>query len=243
MKTFSFSSTTAFVLSMFLGCGVAFSQNPDHAVEIKATTTVSPKALESFQILKEGNERFVSGASSHERQDQQRVKDLVKGQHPKAIVVGCSDSRVSPEIVFDQGLGDLFTIRTAGNVMSDYEEGSIEYAVEHLHTPLVVVMGHLGCGAIQALLDHADDKDEDLAQSTAHVTRIIEKLKSEVEEQEVLHTAGKNSELAVFANVKNGVKQLRDSDPILKEAYEKGEINIIGAVYHIETGEVEYLDF
>lgn len=246
MKSFSFYSTTGIILSMLL-CGSAVSSqnstfNPDRKVEMIVETSPS-KATESLQILKDGNKRFLSGVSTHERQDQERVKDLSKGQNPKCIIVSCSDSRVPPEIVFDQGLGDIFSIRTAGNVMSDYEEGSIEYAVEHLHTPLVVVMGHLGCGAIQALLDHADDLDGDLEKSADHVSKIIRKLKSEEEEQEVLKTAGKNSSLAVVANVMNGVKQLRESDPILEEAYHKGEINIVGAVYHIESGEVEFLDF
>lgn len=245
MKSFSFYSTTGIILSMLLSSSVVFSQNsafnPDRKVEMIVETSPS-KAGESLQILQDGNKRFLSGVSTHERQDQERVKDLTKGQNPKCIIVSCSDSRVPPEIVFDQGLGDIFSIRTAGNVMSDYEEGSIEYAVEHLHTPLVVVMGHLGCGAIQALLDHADDLDGDLEKSADHVSKIIHKLKSEEEEQEVLKTAGKNSNLAVVANVMNGVKQLRKSDPVLKEAYDKGEVNIVGAVYHIESGEVEFLD-
>lgn len=245
MKSFSFYSSAGIILSMLLCANVASSQhstfNPDRKVELVVEMAPS-KSVESLQILKDGNKRFLSGISTHERQDLERMKDLTKGQNPKCIIVSCSDSRVPPEIVFDQGLGDIFSIRTAGNVMSDYEEGSIEYAVEHLHTPLVIVMGHLGCGAIQALLDHADDLDDDLAKSTDHVSKIIEKLKSEEEEQEVLKTAGKNSNLAVVANVMNGVKQLRKSDPVLKEAYHKGEINIVGAVYHIESGEVEFLD-
>ena len=145
MKSFSFYSTTGIILSMLLSSSVVFSQNstfnPDRKVEMIVEASPS-KAGESLQILQDGNKRFLSGVSTHERQDQERVKDLTKGQNPKCIIVSCSDSRVPPEIVFDQGLGDIFSIRTAGNVMSDYEEGSIEYAVEHLHTPLVVVMGH-----------------------------------------------------------------------------------------------------
>lgn len=242
MKSFSFYSSTGIIVAMLLCGNAAFSQSPvshDRKVEMVVETSPS-KAVESLEILKEGNKRFLSGVSTHERQDPERIKDLIKGQHPKCIIVSCSDSRVPPEILFDQGLGDIFSIHTAGNVMSDYEEGSIEYAVEHLHTPLVIVMGHQGCGAIQALLDHADDLDGEAAD---HVSKIIQKLKSEEEEQEVLKTAGKNSNLAVVANVMNGVKQLRNSEPHLKEAYHKGEINIVGAVYHIESGEVEFLDF
>lgn len=246
MKSFSSYSSAGLILVMLMCENVVFSQhsafNADRKVEMIVEASPS-KAVESLEVLKEGNKRFLSGVSTHERQDTERIKDLIKGQNPKCIIVSCSDSRVPPEIVFDQGLGDIFSIRTAGNVMSDYEEGSIEYAVEHLHTPLVIVMGHQGCGAIQALLDHADDLDEDLEKSADHVSKIIQKLKSEEEEQEVLRTAGKNSNLAVVANVMNGVKQLRQSEPHLKEAYHKGEINIVGAVYHIDSGEVEFLDF
>ncbi len=250
MKSFSFYSTAGLIVAMLMCGNVAYSKGvttkKKHPVTVDAV--IAPpapekKGAESLQILREGNQRFSSGTSLHERQDLQRVKDLAKGQNPKCIIVSCSDSRVAPEVVFDQGLGDIFSIRTAGNVMSDYEEGSIEYAVEHLHTPLVVVMGHIGCGAIQALLDHSEDLNADLEKSAGHIAKIIEKLKSEDEEQKVLSTAGKNSGLAVVANVMNGVKQLRNSDPFLGEAYSKGEINIVGAVYHIESGEVEFLDF
>lgn len=197
----------------------------------------------SLQIMKEGNQRFVSGQSIHVHQDLETLKNLVKGQNPKCIIVSCADSRVPPEIIFDQGLGDIFSIRTAGNVMSDYEEGSVEYAVEHLKTPLVIVMGHQGCGAIQAMLDSPEVFDgEQVNKIVDHVSKIVEKLKSEDEEKQVLKESGKNSNLAVVANVTNGVKQLRQSDPILKDAYEKGEINIIGAVYHLDSGVVEFLD-
>lgn len=194
--------------------------------------------------LKNGNKNFQAGNLTHIHQDTLRIHEQIKGQNPKCIIVSCSDSRVPPEIVFDQGLGDIFSIRTAGNVMSDYEEGSIEYAVEHLHTPMVIVMGHIGCGAIQALLDNIDKVEDDTrAEHLDHVSKIVQKLKSEEEEQEVFKNEGKNSNKAVVANVINGVKQLRKSEPVLKEAYEKGEINIVGAVYHIESGEVEFLDF
>lgn len=244
MSSFSSYSITGMILSMLLCGNTAFSQNPtfhhDRKVEMVVEEAPSTKAAEFLQTLKEGNKRFFSGVSTHQHQDPERIKDLSKGQHPKCIIVSCSDSRIPPEIVFDQGLGDIFSIRTAGNVMSDYEEGSIEYAVEHLHTPLIIVMGHQGCGAIQALLDHADDSGNE---TVDHISKIIEKLKSEEEEQEVLRTVGKDFNRAVMANIMNGVRQLRKSEPHLKKMYHKGEINIVGAVYHIESGEVEFLDF
>lgn len=208
---------------------------------------------ESLEKLKTGNQRFCSGQMLHNNQDQATVANLKTAQHPFAIVISCSDSRVTPEIVFDQGLGDIFSIRTAGNVMSDYEEGSIEYAAEHLKTPLVVVMGHLGCGAVKAFLDYAENKRNhrnelehgganEHKEIAGHIQHILSKLENEEEEKEVLAQPGDHYDLAVLANVINGVKQLRKSDPILSKMYKAGEINIVGAVYHIENGEVEFLE-
>ena len=236
MKRTSYYSALGLFLALLLPCSNLSANNDDK--------TDSNKQIVTTDFLKEGNQRFYSGNLTHVHQDTARVKELIKGQNPKCIIISCSDSRVPPEIIFDQGLGDIFSIRTAGNVMSDFEEGSIEYAVEHLHTPLVVVMGHQGCGAIQALLDNIDKVEDDSREKALdHVSKIVEKLKSEQEEQEVYKKSGKNSNLAVQANVINGVKQLRKSDPVLKEAYEKGEINIVGAIYHIDSGEVEFLEF
>lgn len=241
MKFSSYYSVLGLSLALLLPSSNLSANNND-----KKTDPVSTSQNGSIEFLKEGNKRFYTGHPIHINQDTARVKDLVKGQNPKCIIISCSDSRVPPEIVFDQGLGDMFTIRTAGNVMSDFEEGSIEYAVEHLHTPLVVVMGHQGCGAIQALLDNIDAIEDDShsrEEALDHVSKIVAKLKSEEEEQEVYKTSGKNSNLAVVANVINGVKQLRKSDPVLKEAYKEGKLNIVGAVYHMDSGEVEFLNF
>lgn len=215
---------------------------------------VAQQESDPVALLKEGNKRFVTNQMLHQRQDSLTVKDLTGGQHPFAIIVSCSDSRVTPEIVFDRGLGDIFSIRTAGNVMSDYEEGSIEYAAEHLHTKLIVVMGHEGCGAVKAFLDYAEGKENEHnrsdreaskqhAEVAGHIKHILEKMDSEEEEQAVLATPGEHYELAVRANVMNGVKQLRKSDPILAKMYNEGEIQIVGAIYHIDNGEVEFLDF
>lgn len=191
--------------------------------------------------LTEGNARFREGKALHQNQDIETVKKLAEGQHPKAIIVSCSDSRVSPEVVFDQGLGDIFSIRTAGNVIDDFELGSIEYAAEHLHTPLIVVMGHQHCGAIGALLEHADDDNV-----PGHIASIVKSLKEEAEEKEVLKSKGKDethlSDDAVKANVVHGVKKLRSSKPILSELHNEGKIKIVGAIYNLETGKVEFLD-
>ncbi|MDR1718229.1 MAG: carbonic anhydrase [Prevotella sp.] len=200
---------------------------------------------EALNALKEGNKRFCSGQLLHTHQDLSRIDELKTGQKPFAIVVSCSDSRVTPEIVFDQGLGDIFSIRTAGNVMADYEEGSIEYAAEHLGTKLIIVMGHTSCGAVKAFMDikHShENRDAHHTEKLGHIESIIQKLDSEEEENEVFKTEGDVYNRAIIANVIHGVKQLRKSEPFLKEMHEDGGIQIVGAIYHIESGEVEFLD-
>ena len=192
-----------------------------------------------LENLKAGNKRFREGKSYKLHQDTQRIKELIKGQDPKVVVVGCSDSRTTPEIVFDQGLGDIFTIRTAGNVMNDYEEGSIEYAVEHAGSELVVVMGHTHCGAIHAMTEYDDDDDD----SYDHIQSILKSIKKQLEQENVKGLNNDSIEYyATIANIKHGVKQLRNSDPILKGKVENGDIQVIGAIYDIETGEVSFLD-
>lgn len=215
-------------------------------VSILFSICAKAQTKDAIGLLKEGNKRFCSNQMLHQHQTAETVKELESAQHPFAIVVSCSDSRVSPEIVFDQGLGDIFSIRTAGNVMSDYEEGSIEYAAEHLNTKLVVVMGHQGCGAIKAFLDYAEHKGEnkqDNPEETGHIKSIVDKMNSEEEQEEVLYLSNDRYNNAVKANVINGVKQLRKSDPILSHLYNEGKIQIVGAIYNIHDGEVEFLDF
>lgn len=211
---------------------------------VSQTTSISkgddePKISkqEALKLLKEGNARFYSHKAKHIHQTTQTLESLTKGQSPMAVIVGCSDSRVPPEIVFDQGLGDLFVIRTAGNVLADFEDGSIEYAVGHLGTPLVVVMGHESCGAIGAFVQHADDDDVE-----GHIADIVKSIKSEDEQAEILKDRKDMLHRAVKANVKHGVEHLRHVDSILSKKYEKGEIDIVGAVYDINTGKVEFLD-
>src|SRR5262249_18275080 len=129
------------------------------AIAWSSDTQVAPVAAEAaLQRLKDGNLRFASGKLQREHQDLRRVKELAAGQHPFATILGCSDSRVGPEVVFDRGLGDVFIARVAGNVVSTEVLGSIEYAALHLHTKLFVVLGHEDCGAVKAAL--GDSKSE-----------------------------------------------------------------------------------
>lgn len=220
------------------------------AAEPKSHTPLSTEAVQkknanTIDELKKGNARFMNGESTNMRQDPIRIQELSAGQDPNCIIVSCSDSRVPPEIIFDQGLGDIFSIRTAGNIMSDYDEGSIEYAVEHLHTPLIIVMGHQKCGAVQAFLDMAESNtlDEDHAETAGNVVKIIDKLANQDEQQALLHDGHIDTDKAVLANVMNGVRELRTMNPLLKQAYDNGEIEIVGAIYNVDNGSVDFLDY
>lgn len=191
--------------------------------------------LTPLQRLVAGNERFTSFHPLHPDQTLQKLHDLEKGQHPFAVIVSCSDSRVPPELVFDQGLGDLFVIRTAGNLMGDFELGSIEYAVEHLGVQLVVVMGHEECGAIKAFLESDEHEAE------GHICHIVEAIREESEAQATLATVGKKTDPAVRANIRHGVTQIAHSAPILAEKVHNNKLRVVGAIYSIDNGKVEFL--
>lgn len=198
----------------------------------KQTREVESTPIEK---LAKGNSRFVSGYPVHPDETIERIRELKDEQNPFAIIVSCSDSRVPPELVFDQGLGDLFVIRTAGNVIGDYELGSIEYAIEHLHCKLIVVLGHENCGAIEAFINSGGSVRHD------HIGDIIEYLKNEPEEKELLDSM-KNSYYAVRANVLHGMHLLKTSNPVLSPLFQKKEFDILGAVYDLDNGKVEMID-
>ncbi|HEV8268896.1 MAG TPA: carbonic anhydrase [Thermoanaerobaculia bacterium] len=179
--------------------------------------------------LARGNARAAAGKAMRPHQNRARRKELASGQQPFAVVVSCSDSRVPPEIVFDQGLGDLFVVRVAGNVVDDTALGSIEYAVEHLGSRLVVVLGHERCGAVKAALDGGE--------AHGHVGSLVHAIAPAVEK--VKDAEGDKLDLAVRANVSRVVEQLRGSEPLLKEAVGKGDLKIVGMRYDLDTGKVE----
>ena len=191
--------------------------------------------LSPLQKLEEGNKRFASGKPVHPDETLERIRELKKGQHPFVAVVSCSDSRVPAELVFDQGLGDIFSIRTAGNVIGDYELGSIEYAVEHLDCKLIVIMGHKDCGAIKAFISskgHYDHPD--------HIKNIINYIERENEEKSLKVTHNLTVDKAIDANIAHGVTFLKTAKPILKERFDHNKITIIGALYDIESGKVTF---
>jgi carbonic anhydrase len=181
-----------------------------------------------------GNKRFVNGQATHSNQDADRRTEVAAGQHPFAIIVGCSDSRVPPEIVFDQGLGDLFVVRLAGNVVDADALGSIEYAVDHLHAPLVVVLGHDKCGAVQAAVDASQSDGE----VPGHVADIVAAIKPAVTDAK--GESGNLLDNAIDANIRRVVTQIRTSEPGLKEEVEAGKLKVVGARYKLDSGEVVF---
>jgi carbonic anhydrase len=199
---------------------------PAHAAGDKVT------AAEAIARLTEGNARFVAGRSEHPRQAPGRRTELAVNQHPFAVILGCADSRTGPEMLFDQGLGDLFVVREAGNVVDDHTIGSIEYGVEHLHAPLVVVLGHERCGAVAAARDAAAGKGH----GEGHIESLLDAIRPAVEA-----TTGQDADATCRANIRNMVRALQDSDPLLKPLVEKSELTVVGAFYDLDTGKVEFL--
>ncbi len=199
-------------------------------------------AQEALIQLQEGNQRFVEGKSTRNTNYTQRRNELVDGQTPFAIILGCSDSRVPTEIVFDQGLGDLFVIRIAGNIVAPSQIGSIEFAVETFQTPLVVVLGHTGCGAVAATLNQIRQPQ---ASRSQHLRSIVERIRPAVEPLSEIWTDLAHEQLlerAIRSNVRMSVNQLRHGSSFLEKMYDSGSLWIVGAEYSLESGEVDFFE-
>jgi len=186
--------------------------------------------------LKNGNNEFVHGEFDVHGIDSTQRITVSKGQHPKAVILTCSDSRVPPELIFDKGLGDLFVIRVAGNILDDAVVASIEYAVKHLNTALVVVMGHQNCGAIAAAVEDIQNPENKIDDHLRTLTDKIEQAVTSVKLREDNFT-----QQALISNIIFTVSSLNESRPILNEAVKKGELKIVGAVYDVSTGKVTWL--
>jgi carbonic anhydrase len=175
----------------------------------------------------EGNKRYVAGnLVVHPHQTREQRVELTSGQHPFAIMLSCSDSRVPPEIIFDQGLGDLFVIRVAGNVIDDVIVGSIEYAAEHLGVQLLMVLGHEHCGAVTAAVKGGE--------AHGHIHRIVEAIEPAV--AQARHLQGDLVENAIKTHVALLVEHLKTSPPILANLVQEDKLTIVGAYYHLESG-------
>lgn len=208
------------------------------AVALAAPLRAEAPSAHALSVLRAGNDRFSHGAPRHPHETRRRLRETVRyGQHPVAAVLGCADSRVSPEIVFDQGIGDLFDVRVAGNVANEDEIASLEYAVEHLHTPLIVVLGHSRCGAVTAVVNG----DKFPGPNLPHLTRHLREAVDASRRAHPQDTAARRIAHAVEANVREAIADLlRDSD-VLREASRHGHVRVVGAVYDLESGRVTWL--
>jgi carbonic anhydrase len=246
---------SSFIAVILLGANqFTLAADPTHPDQ----TTVAP--AEAISKLKEGNGRFTAGNMQHphesgdERsymatnsyenagmtflgmsaeQAAKRRTELAKSQHPFAIIVSCSDSRVPPELVFDQGIGDLFVLRVAGNVINDESLGSIEYAVDHLAVRLILVLGHQRCGAVKAARETIAAKGK----APGHIESLVTAIKPAVES-----TVNDDLDATIKANVKHVVDALRSSKPILKAKVDSGDVKVMGGYYSLDTGTVTFLE-
>ena len=195
---------------------------------------VKPKTLgsadEIWSDLLEGNRRFVAGKPKPRPLVAARL-ELAKGQHPQVIVLGCADSRVSPELVFDKNLGELFVVRTAGNIADPIALGSIEYAAEHLHSRVLVVLGHEKCGAVAAAA--SGEK-----MPTANLDAIVKRIFPVIEKYTICAEGDQLLDLAVEANVRQSARDVVSESPILQKEVAERRLTVIRAVYKLKTGEV-----
>jgi carbonic anhydrase len=253
MKNVRFVSSFV-VFNLLVGNQLGSAADPAHPDQ----PMISP--AEATSRLKEGNSRFIAGNMQHphdsnderaymaknsyenagaislgmtSEQAAKRRAELTKSQHPFAIILSCSDSRVPPEIVFDEGLGDLFIVRVAGNVLNDEGLGSIEYGVDILGARLIVVLGHQSCGAVDAAMKTVAAKGK----APGHIQSLVAAIKPVVDS-----TPKGDLETTIKANVKNVVDALRSSTPILKARVDSGDVQVIGGYYNLDTGAVTFLE-
>ncbi len=217
----SSSVVSMFVLMFLILAGFSTTDNPDDVLN----------------KLKEGNKRFVEDNRVYPNQDDDRLNvTSEKGQFPYATVIACSDSRVPVEHIFDAGIGDIFVIRVAGNVVDIDEAGSIEYGVHHLHTPVLVVLGHTHCGAVTAVC-RGDEVHGNIPKLVDNIVPAVEKAKHEHGNEfneKVLEESIKN-------NVWQSVEDLIKISPVTVELIKEGKLKVVGAIYNLGNGEVEWL--
>ena len=197
---------------------------------------VSEKGQEAMQKLMDGNKRFVSGTLAQKDLGAKKREELAKGQKPFATVLTCSDSRVPPELLFDQGLGDIFVVRVAGNVVDPIALGSIEYAAEHLGSPLVLILGHSKCGAVKATLESKGKPEGNIGAIVKKIMPAVDAAKKKGGTQdEILETAIKE-------NVKNVYADVMKNSKIIPHLVEEGKLMIVAGEYDITTGKIEMIE-
>jgi carbonic anhydrase len=214
--------------------GSILSGSPLRASDPHATPTAVAKDPETlWKDLVSGNQRYMRGEMSSPDVKALR-SELAKGQHPQVIVLGCADSRVPPEIVFDKSLGDLFVVRTAGNITDPVALGSLEYAVDHLKSPVLLILGHEKCGAVEATLigGHLP---------TTNLQAIVDKINLALKPLRGKYFGDELRVMAERANIAQSAKDIQANSPIIKTAVAKKKLTVIQAIYHLDTGEVERL--
>ncbi|MFC7242193.1 carbonic anhydrase [Catellatospora aurea] len=201
----------------------------------QAASPVPPRtASRALARLSDGNRRFAEGRARHPHQQPRRQHQLAAGQQPFVITLGCADSRVAPEILFDQGLGDVFDNRVAGNIADEVVTAGIEYALEHFHPPLVVVLGHERCGAVTAAVEAVTGS----APGSGHGGVLVRHLRPAVEK--VVGRPGDLVANAVRANITLQVRRLHAS-PLIASRAQTGQLHVAGAVYDLDTGKVRFM--
>jgi carbonic anhydrase len=221
MKTACFA-----LLAVLLSAGLALASG--------AGSGLTPD--QALAALKDGNGRFAAGTPQRPHQDLARLKDTAKGQAPFVTILSCSDSREPVELIFDQGFGDLFVIRVAGNVADTDEIGTAEYGVDHLSTPVLLVLGHTRCGAVTAVVNH--DHVHGL------IPQLVDNIAPAADKARAANpglAGGDLVEAAVRANVRQSIEDILSRSPSIRDKAMSGAVRIVGAVYDIETGRVEWL--
>lgn len=210
------------ICSLALNSNVCFANNSNNL-----------SADEAIKKLTEGNVRFVELREKHPDSNKKRRHEMLKGQHPFVVILSCSDSRVPPELIFDQGLGDIFEIRNAGNVLDEHVIGSIEYAVMHCGVKLIVIMGHQDCGAIAATLSGKSE--------TKYIKSLEDSIQPAVEDCKK-HGLDVTSDNVVKAHVMQDIEELLTQDTALVKYMKENNVRIIPAYYHLDTGRVDFLN-
>lgn len=208
--------------------------NPTPAATVANNSNAAPQTTEPSDPLERllaGNQRFAEGHSIHPDEDLVRRAALATGQKPFAVVLSCSDSRVPPELVFDQGFGDLFVVRVAGNIFDDAVDGSIEYATEHLGAQLIVVLGHESCGAVTAAIQHNRE---------AHIQTLAKAIEPALVES--AKQSGDATANAVRANVQMVRRQIESNPPILSKLVGEKKLRVVGAYYNLHDGTVSLVE-
>jgi carbonic anhydrase len=198
---------------------------------------------DALRRLREGNQRFVTdGVNPSMPTSQARRRELTSGQNPFAIVFGCSDSRVPVEIIFDQGLGDLFVIRVAGNVVAPSLVGSVEFAAHAFGTRLVVVMGHSKCGAVTATLDELEQPEQNRSPNLRSIVDRIRPAIEDLRDTDLINDRDALLAHSVRANIRASANQLRHGSQILEDLIANDGLKVVGAEYSLDTGVVEFFD-